>query len=111
MLSLFLGPLALSLLTAAPSVDFYPGRWRFHGGEHDAIPKVVMTALMAAYLRDPKDATTAAHVGFLHAWRVSESARLSQPSPSIVDEANAERRLSPAIRPPLRSQSVTSSGR
>ena len=57
-----------------------------HSGDYDGIPKA-MQAVKAAYLQAPGDATTAAHVGFLHIWRLSESARMPTLSPSITDDA------------------------
>jgi len=42
-----------------------------HGGEYAQIP-TVLEALTAAYVRDPTDAVTAAHIGFAHIWRLSE---------------------------------------
>jgi hypothetical protein len=39
-----------------------------HTGDYAGIPPT-LDALLAAYLKDPGDATTAAHVGFLHVWK------------------------------------------
>jgi hypothetical protein len=36
--------------------------------------------LTAAYLEDPRDAETAAHLGFSHVWRLSERVRLDTQS-------------------------------
>jgi hypothetical protein len=61
--------------------------WRaLHGGGYDSIPRV-LTLLKAAYLQDPGDARLAAHIGFTHAWRLVERARLAQLPPGIIDEA------------------------
>ena len=57
-----------------------------HGGDYDSIERA-MRAVKGAYLKDPGDAVTAAHVGFLHIWRLSESGRVTPPSPSITDDA------------------------
>lgn len=60
--------------------------WRtLHGGDYDAIP-TALVAVQAAYLQTPNDAVTAAHVGFLHIWRVAERARLATQSPLITDD-------------------------
>ena len=57
----------------------------FHGGHYDDIPHV-LDELTAAYLANPGDGQTAAHIGFTHTWRVSERARLAAPSPTITDD-------------------------
>jgi hypothetical protein len=64
---------------------------RFHAGDYDAIPNV-LEALQAAYLSDPGDVKTAAHIGWLHIWRLSERARLARVSASITDEATLARK-------------------
>ena len=47
--------------------------WRtLHGGAYDQIPQS-LTALKAAYLADPNDSVTAAHVGFMHIWRLARA--------------------------------------
>ena len=62
--------------------------WRtLHTGAYERIPDALV-ALKAAYLADPNDATTAAHIGFLHIWRLSERARLGTGvGPGITDDA------------------------
>jgi hypothetical protein len=61
--------------------------WKvFHGGVYDEIPQALQT-LTGAYLQDPSDAVTAAHVGWLHMWRFVESSRLEHVGPTITDEA------------------------
>ncbi len=59
-----------------------------HGGEYQKIPEA-LTALKAAYLENPNDAVTAAHIGWMHVWRLAERARLaSEPrDPGITDHA------------------------
>ena len=57
-----------------------------HSGDYDAIPRALQ-AVKGAYLQAPGDATTAAHVGFLHIWRLAESARQEALSPAITDDA------------------------
>ncbi len=62
--------------------------WKtLHGGKYEQIPQA-LTAVKAAYLANPSDAVTAAHVGWLHIWRLAERARISPaPGPDITDDA------------------------
>jgi hypothetical protein len=62
--------------------------WRtLHGGAYEQIPEA-LTALKAAYLANPNDAVTAAHVGWLHIWQLAERARLAPGAgPDITDHA------------------------
>ena len=61
--------------------------WKtLHAGEYDRIPDA-LTALKAAYLENPRDAITAAHVGWLHIWRLGERARQTALRPDITDDA------------------------
>ena len=61
--------------------------WKtLHAGEYDRIPDA-LTALKAAYLENPRDAVTAAHVGWLHIWRLGERARQPALRPDITDDA------------------------
>jgi hypothetical protein len=57
-----------------------------HAGRYEDIGRTLDT-LTAAYLADPSDAVTAAHVGWLHIWRLSESSRLEKAPASITDDA------------------------
>jgi hypothetical protein len=57
-----------------------------HAGEYDSIPRVLLM-LKAAYLQNPADARTAAHVGLMHAWRIAERSRMPGLSPGITDDA------------------------
>jgi hypothetical protein len=60
--------------------------WRtLHAGAYDQIPRA-MTLLKAAYLQNPRDPRTTAHVGFLHAWAAAERARLASVPPTMTDE-------------------------
>jgi hypothetical protein len=63
----------------------------FHGGEYAQAP-VALDALTAAYLASPTDAVTAAHIGWLHIWRLSERQRLATVPATITDEAVLARR-------------------
>jgi hypothetical protein len=56
-----------------------------HGGDYDGIDKA-LRAVKGAYLQTPGDAVTAAHVGFLHIWRVAERARQQLSSPNVTDD-------------------------
>jgi tetratricopeptide (TPR) repeat protein len=67
--------------------------WRtLHGGAYEQIPQALI-ALKAAYLANPSDAVTAAHVGWMHIWRLAERVRLgSGAGPGITDDAMLARR-------------------
>lgn len=66
--------------------------WRtLHAGAYDSIPRALLV-MMAAYLQNPADAETAAHVAFLHAWHIAERSRLAEVSPAITDDAILARR-------------------
>jgi hypothetical protein len=58
----------------------------FHNGEYNMIPHA-LDVLTAAYLETPNDAVTAAHIAWLHTWRVTERVRLDSPPPTITDHA------------------------
>lgn len=62
--------------------------WRtLHAGDYAKIP-TALTALKGAYLADPNDPVTAAHIGFMHIWRLSERGRIpGGPGPEITDDA------------------------
>ncbi|KNZ33221.1 MAG: hypothetical protein AD742_08150 [Methylibium sp. NZG] len=67
--------------------------WKtLHDGDYDGIPRA-MQAVKGAYLQTPGDAVTAAHVGFLHIWRLAESARQESLLPSITDDAVLARKF------------------
>jgi hypothetical protein len=57
----------------------------FHGGHYEAIPET-LDGLTAAYLENPGDAETAAHIGWMHIWRASESARNEHLAPTVTDD-------------------------
>lgn len=63
----------------------------FHAGAYDEIPDV-FNVLGAAYLQTPTDAVTAAHIGFMHMWRLTERSRLASVPPTIADHAMLARR-------------------
>jgi len=66
--------------------------WKtLHAGEYARIPDA-LTALKAAYLENPRDAVTAAHVGWMHTWRLGERARQTALRPDITDDAVLSRK-------------------
>lgn len=58
----------------------------FHGGHYDQIP-VALETLERIYVAHPTDPTITAHIGFLHAWALTERARLDPVPALIVDHA------------------------
>jgi hypothetical protein len=62
-----------------------------HSGAYDDIPRV-LEVLTAAYLEAPTDAVTAAHIAWLHNWRVAERDRLSTIPATITDHTILARR-------------------
>jgi len=66
--------------------------WKtLHDGQYNQIP-VVLNALTAAYLENPNDAITAAHIGWMHVWRLSERARMAEIAATTTDHAMLSRR-------------------
>lgn len=75
--------------SATAASDFF---WQaFHNGLYELIPDV-LNALTAAYLNDPNDATTAAHIGAAHTWRLNERVRLDPIPATITDDATLARK-------------------
>lgn len=62
-----------------------------HSGAYDDVPRV-LDVLTGAYLAEPTDAVTAAHIAWLHNWRVAERARLSAVPATITDHTILARR-------------------
>jgi hypothetical protein len=62
-----------------------------HAGKYAAI-QPALEAETAAYLGDPHDDVSAAHVAWLHIWRISERARLPAAPASITDDGLLARR-------------------
>jgi hypothetical protein len=61
--------------------------WKtLHGGQYGNIPDA-LALLTGAYLADPTDSVTAAHIGFLHIWQLAERTRLHPIPPTITDQA------------------------
>ena len=66
--------------------------WRtFHSGDYDDIPRPA-DALTAAYLATPNDPVTAAHLAWLHNWRMAERARRDSVPATITDDIILARR-------------------
>lgn len=63
----------------------------FHKGEYDEIRRA-LDVLTSAYLRTPNDAKTAAHIAWLHNWRVAERARMDSIPATITDDTIVARR-------------------
>jgi hypothetical protein len=63
----------------------------FHGGRYEGI-QGALEALTAAYLRTPNDAKTAAHIAWLHNWRIAERARMDSVPATITDDTMLARR-------------------
>jgi hypothetical protein len=57
----------------------------FHNGEYEKIPRA-LEVLTAAYLATPTDAVTAAHIAWLHNWRIAERARMDAVPVTITDD-------------------------
>ncbi|WP_394830108.1 hypothetical protein LVJ94_26735 [Pendulispora rubella] len=69
-----------------------------HGGHYEQIGGT-LDLLEAAYLARPNDPKTAAHIGFLHIWRVSERERMETVPPTVTDDiALARRYFDEAVR-------------
>jgi hypothetical protein len=63
----------------------------FHNGEYDKIQNA-LDVLTATYVQTPNDAVTAAHIAWLHNWRISERYRLSSVPATITDDMMLSRR-------------------
>lgn len=63
----------------------------FHSGEYEKISNT-LEVLTAAYLQTPNYAITAAHIAWLHNWRISERARLESVPATITDDMMLARR-------------------
>jgi hypothetical protein len=63
----------------------------FHGGRYEGI-QAALEALTAAYLRTPNDAQTAAHIAWLHNWRIAERARMDSVPATITGDTMLARR-------------------
>lgn len=62
-----------------------------HGGNYAGI-QPALDLLTAAYLQNPRDAVTAARVGWLHIWRLAESGRIEKRVATVTDHAVMARR-------------------
>lgn len=60
--------------------------WKtLHEGQYQDIPKADYL-LMAAYLENPNDPKLAAHLGFIHIWKITERAKLKDKSPLMPNQ-------------------------
>jgi hypothetical protein len=62
-----------------------------HNGEYEKIQSA-LDVLTAAYVQTPNDSVTAAHIAWLHNWRISERNRLSSIPATITDDMVLSRR-------------------
>jgi hypothetical protein len=62
-----------------------------HGGRYEELPSVI-EGLTAAYLENPRDAETAAHIAFSHAWFGSERSRLERVPATMTEHIALARR-------------------
>jgi hypothetical protein len=62
-----------------------------HGGRYDDIG-IALDKLETVYLAHPEDPRVAAHIGFLHIWRLAERARRDGVGPTITDDMSLARR-------------------
>jgi hypothetical protein len=63
----------------------------FHNADYDNI-QPALDALTAAYLQTPTDAKTAAHIAWLHNWRMAERTRMPSVPATITDDTAVARR-------------------
>src|SRR4029079_5688878 len=56
-----------------------------HNGQYDHIPEADKL-LTAAYLENPNDPNLAAHLGFLHIWKIAERNREATLPPTLVND-------------------------
>jgi hypothetical protein len=63
----------------------------FHQGDYEQIPQA-LEVLTVAYLETPNDAITAAHIAWLHNWRIAERARMDSVPATITDDTILTRR-------------------
>jgi hypothetical protein len=66
--------------------------WKtFHGARYDQLPDAI-EVLTRAYLATPNDSVTAAHLAWLHMWRIAERVRLDAAPATITDDMLLARR-------------------
>lgn len=81
-----------AIVRTAAALDADSLFWRtFHSGDYDGIPSAA-EALTAAYVATPADPVTAAHLAWLHNWRVAERARRDSVAATITDDIILARR-------------------
>jgi hypothetical protein len=74
-------------LAKVVTADFWKA---LHGGRYQDIEDL-LERHKQAYLTHPYDPTIAAHTGFLHMWRIAESARMTTPVASVTDDMSMAR--------------------
>ncbi len=74
-----------SAVTSEKAKDANAKFWdALHGGRYEQLPGVI-ESLTAAYLENPRDVDTTAHLGFAHIWAFAERARLDRSTASMAD--------------------------
>ena len=77
------------------SAEFHAAESQFwsalHGGEYEKIGPT-LDLYERAYLANPSSPMTAARIGWLHTWRLAESARQREVSPTITDDVTLGRK-------------------
>ena len=74
-----------SAVTSEKAKDANAKFWdALHGGRYEQLPGVIKS-LTAAYLENPRDVDTTAHLGFAHIWAFAERARLDRSTASMAD--------------------------
>lgn len=76
-----------SLQAKSATANFWQA---LHGGKYEAIDGLIEEHMRAIY-DNPNDPTTLSHLAFLHAWKVSERARIP-PSATLVGSVSVARR-------------------
>src|SRR5450432_1952150 len=56
----------------------------YHQGNYDSIPNII-AKLEMALIANPNDLITTTHLGFVHAWALSERQRLNTPVTSTIE--------------------------
>lgn len=76
-------PVKANTLLANKAQNFF---WNtLHQGRYQDLSKADYL-LMAAYLQNPNDPKLAAHLGFVHIWKITERQRIHDESPKITNE-------------------------
>ncbi len=76
-----------SAFAKAVTDDFWKA---MHGGQYEQIGPL-LERHKQVYLTSPFDPVIASHTGFLHMWRIAESARLPEPVAGVTDDMSMAR--------------------